>query len=579
MNQEQSLYMLQIYSNDNYLPMHLSMRRNRFERIKLIFYLMLIIILTTFWIFICLFRNHHHKNQHIITFESQLLLRNTYQNEENDENNIMGNEALISFLKTLENNIVFSGYYLAIDKNDKYISNEIKQQLKQDAKIKILYNSQDYFIWKHKSSNNISLKFILYHETMLNDTFVFTASNKDATSKEQINLGEAILSLKGNITSNYKNEEPSEGYLDIYIITQKHFYGTVCSNNNTKLYFETFSHFNQNKIHIYIISSCMVTIISMCFQLWLSFEIEDKEFKAKAFTLFLPTQTMIWTMYNIYSNFMLMSGNGEYFYLFIFLILFFLIHFACDMKIWVTILEYKYQNVLIISSLTFFSLLISFSSFIVGLRLYFNKYYVTFHTFIIWLPQIIYNYKYKNQTLFPFGYVLITSFYRMYTPMIMCFDKVNLFSIKNTLCVFILNICLCFGMICIMYALFYLLNVNKSSNVFDVNDPSYSLYKNKEELRKICPGIINYQCAICLGDFMSVYVNKKDDMEGSYMFKKKKKKYKWIFKIMFEFVTKGDKERKQYMITRCKHIFHSDCLETWMECKNKCPNCRREIFM
>jgi hypothetical protein len=130
-----------------------------------------------------------------------------------------------------------------------------------------------------------------------------------------------------------------------------------------------------------------------------------------------------------------------------------------------------------------------------------------------------------------------------------------------------------------MYALFYLLNVNKSSNVFDVNDPSYSLYKNKEELRKICPGIINYQCAICLGDFMSVYVNKKDDMEGSYMFKKKKKKYKWIFKIMFEFVTKGDKERKQYMITRCKHIFHSDCLETWMECKNKCPNCRREIFM
>ena len=86
MNQEQSLYMLQIYSNDNYLPMHLSMRRNRFERIKLIFYLMLIIILTTFWIFICLFRNHHHKNQHIITFESQLLLRNTYQNEENDEN-------------------------------------------------------------------------------------------------------------------------------------------------------------------------------------------------------------------------------------------------------------------------------------------------------------------------------------------------------------------------------------------------------------------------------------------------------------------------------------------------------------
>ena len=152
MNQEQSLYILQIYSNDNYLPMHLSMRRNRLERIKLIFYLMLIIILTTFWIFISLFRNHNHKNQHIITFESQLLLRNTYQKEENDENNIIGNEALISFLKTLENNIVKNDYKNC---STNYSSTDDKMTLESSVKLDKVFKTGPIF---RKINNKLFLK-------------------------------------------------------------------------------------------------------------------------------------------------------------------------------------------------------------------------------------------------------------------------------------------------------------------------------------------------------------------------------------------------------------------------------------
>ena len=34
---------------------------------------------------------------------------------------------------------------------------------------------------------------------------------------------------------------------------------------------------------------------------------------------------------------------------------------------------------------------------------------------------------------------------------------------------------------------------------------------------------------------------------------------------------------KLYMVTPCKHIFHSECLEKWLEHKKECPNCRTSL--
>lgn len=35
--------------------------------------------------------------------------------------------------------------------------------------------------------------------------------------------------------------------------------------------------------------------------------------------------------------------------------------------------------------------------------------------------------------------------------------------------------------------------------------------------------------------------------------------------------------RMEYMFTPCQHLFHTECLERWMEVKMECPCCRQEL--
>ena len=37
------------------------------------------------------------------------------------------------------------------------------------------------------------------------------------------------------------------------------------------------------------------------------------------------------------------------------------------------------------------------------------------------------------------------------------------------------------------------------------------------------------------------------------------------------------KNKKAFMMTPCNHIYHSECLEGWINQNRVCPSCRREI--
>ena len=43
------------------------------------------------------------------------------------------------------------------------------------------------------------------------------------------------------------------------------------------------------------------------------------------------------------------------------------------------------------------------------------------------------------------------------------------------------------------------------------------------------------------------------------------------------FIIKRYLRKKPFMITPCNHVFHSECLEKWLELKSECPYCKQQL--
>jgi len=51
-----------------------------------------------------------------------------------------------------------------------------------------------------------------------------------------------------------------------------------------------------------------------------------------------------------------------------------------------------------------------------------------------------------------------------------------------------------------------------------------------------------------------------------------------IYNYLFNFhCVSPIKSKGQFMLTPCKHVFHSECLENWILHKSECPTCRTVI--
>ena len=102
-----------------------------------------------------------------------------------------------------------------------------------------------------------------------------------------------------------------------------------------------------------------------------------------------------------------------------------------------------------------------------------------------------------------------------------------------------------------------------------------SLFKNK----------FQHECVICLHNLLNIEISINSDEDFlPYLQRRESIKerlfdfYKNYKSNLFDFhVAATNLHKKPYMVTPCGHIFHTPCLESWINQKKECPCCRKEI--
>lgn len=408
-----------------------------------------------------------------------------------------------------------------------------------------------------KGSMAISIKF----------TFDITKIEYDTSSHGFLLRGEVLLKdRKNNVIGSDENSTVSLSSLFSYYFKGK-VEGSLFSISFKAV--NTESSLIKGIVNRYVYTSSVIIVLSLAIHLWFSFKIENNlRLTSKSLCLFIPFADIFWSMYNIYSHFFFSNINGGFFYDFLPLIILFMLHIAIDMKVFVEVLETKFKDLTAISSITFLCLVLSFSSFLFKLRFFFWNHLIIFHSVVLLLPQIIF--CVFNRGFFPpLIYLIDVMIYHNFTIVYLRCSKMSIFFHSDN------SVLICFISVVIVLTSFMTIIVQFTLySKYGRSNVSY--YRSKECLKKECPKSLSSQCPICLNDLLSNDTSIKSDnislSQGESCAKKKKSLLYTLFNYDEIKTANGE-----FIITPCNHIFHSVCLEVWLEVKNECPNCRRNI--
>ena len=204
-----------------------------------------------------------------------------------------------------------------------------------------------------------------------------------------------------------------------------------------------------------------------------------------------------------------------------------------------------------------------------SLKIWYSYFIMTFFLFFgTWLGQIIYSAKKGTKPSMPHSHIFLVTIFKAFVPIYLkCYPN-SIFSFKpNYLKAFILDIVLIFE--AIILSLQKLLGP-KFFLTKKYKQPKFDYYKQENEIDEKTK---NQECVICLENIgkISQFEENKENTENS----------KFNLEKFLEDLIKKYKHRNRnkgpYMITPCHHVFHSKCLEMWLEQKNECPYCRQRI--
>lgn len=371
-----------------------------------------------------------------------------------------------------------------------------------------------------------------------------------------------------------------------------------------------------NKIIIYCLFSSILSILhALCTKLLMN-KIDFSAVNHSSISIFTICQNIIWNSYCCYSHFYLLLTYLEYkIYFAIICALYFFNFGVLEFPLLYQLLSLKYSH-MINDVLTYRKKLIQFCfifyiimlfCFIFAMRCFYSSAFIFFSFAITFIPQIIYNIKKKNRVSFPIIYIINLILNRIYPSFYFCMFENNFLRIPNNKFSEVVNIIflLLFSLVLYTQTLF---GPKWFIPVKDENE--YDFYIDEKKLRKIKKNETDsLECLICLLPIIPTKTVNTGNNDGNnnndngFSFNEtdnlvldvndinidnignnKLCKFKYNNRcfgensILLNFHEYSKNiNNLPYMITPCKHVFHSDCLEEWFKMKKECPSCRNII--
>ena len=206
---------------------------------------------------------------------------------------------------------------------------------------------------------------------------------------------------------------------------------------------------------------------------------------------------------------------------------------------------------------------------LISIKIWYTYFIFTFFLFIsTWIFQIYYSAKNGTKPPMPYSYIFIASLFKMLIPIYLKAYNNNIFSLRPSY----FKVFLCVSVV-LIEAIIVSLQKLLGPKFFiprRYRQQTFDYYKSSDDIPENAK---NNECVICLENLENLRVNMEEDDD---FFNKDNINCVEKLAMMIQRWNKV-KNSKPYMKTPCGHIFHSRCLETWLEVKNECPYCRQRI--
>ena len=513
-----------------------------------------------------------------------------------NEGRILQDENPTFKMRILENKTIDKWIFIAKYIKLRYFFDIYDEIEKINENISMHYYNETFFNLSYMSRFEHGEYFGLpFNKTICNIsyTFNFLLNSINKTNNNKTWNEKEISGIKGSLYSN-------DCKIKMEFNLEKH------SNTYYKLY---------NHIFLYCLFSAFLSLFhSICTKIFIN-KIDFSAVNHSSISIFTVCQNIIWNSYCCYSHFYLLLSFIEFKFFFgIICTLYFFNFGVYEFPLLYQLLALKYSH-MINDVLTYRKKLFQFCfifyltmlfCFIFAMKCFYSTNFIFCSFAFTFIPQIVYNINKKNRVSFPIIYIIDLILNRIYPSFYFCMFKNNFLRIPTNKISEIFNIIFLLS----LSGLLYSQTLFGPEWFFPIKDiTEFNFYLDEKELRKIKKNETDsLECLICLlpiipqkkinannnennndngfafNETDNLVIEVNDNNIISTFENKKCCKFKYSNRcfgeksilLNFHEFSKNI-NNLPYMITPCKHVFHSDCLEEWFKMKKECPSCRNII--